>query len=216
MGGTLLGCQQGDERLKDKAKLEGETNAAEQIKAEKKYLEDRSKEMETDLARRQRFYTAVSGTYVGTMKGRGDDFFKVRLIFTASLPPYKSGSIRALDEIVSDLNNLYFNVQVLQWDDVPGTPGGVAFGCTFQNVRPDLVTGQMNLVGQDCASLYAVTLADTSQIPTAEGSHFDRDVSAKLANAILENQEGPIRSLKGVRHVTKGATIFPFGVDRVD
>ncbi len=212
----LVSCQQGDERLKEKAALEGEESAKKQIEAEKKYLEERAEEMEADLARRQRFYTAVAGIYEGTMQGADPaDKLRVRFTFAPSLPPYKSNRTRALDEIVQDLNNLHFNVQVIQWTE-DGSSSGIAFGCVFQNVRPDLETGQMNLAASDCSSLYSIHLAEDENIPAGGAFKVVRSDSTRLSSAILNEQGSDVRALKGFRQVTKSSTIFNFAAARIE
>ena len=212
----LTGCQQGDERLKEKAALEGEESAKKQIEAEKKYLEERAEEMESDLARRQRYYTGVSGVFEGTMTGQlPEDKLKVRLTFAPSLPPYHSSRVRALEEIVQDLNNLYFNVQVIQWTENGGDPS-IAFGCVFENVRPDLQTGQMHLAASDCSSIYSVSLASDETIPTPSTFRQILGDSMGLANALLEQKQEQVDMLKGLRQVTKSATMFHFAVKRIE
>jgi hypothetical protein len=212
----LGSCQQGDERFREKAALEGEESAKKQIEAEKEYLEGRAVEMESDLARRQRFYTGVSGMYEGIMQGAdAGDTFKVRFTFAPSLPPYKSNRTRALDEIIQDLNNLHFNVQVIQWTE-DGIGSGIAFGCVFQNVRPDLETGQMHLAATDCPSLYSINLAEDGLVPSLGQIKGLKSNSARFAQALLNEQQELVTAIKGFRQVTKSSTIFNFAVTRIE
>ncbi len=213
---VFTGCQ-GDERLKEKAELEGRANADEQVKAEKKYLEERAQEMEADLSQRQRFYIATSGVYEGTMKiAGGQDISKVRLTFTPSLPPYNSNRIRTMEEIASDLNNLYFNVQVTQWSDVGDMKAALAFGCVFENVRPDLKTGQINLAASECTSVYRLNLSDELDVVSPVDVKSRRERGIRLAEDILENRETNVTAMRGVRQVTNAARIFELSAKKID
>lgn len=213
----MTACDLADQGLKEKAKIESETAAENQLKVEKKYLEERSKEMESDLSKRQLFYSAVSGIFEGTMKGSDPkEEFKVRFTFTPSLPPYRATRIRSLEEIASDLNNLYFNVQVIQWAEDGTNSNTLAFGCVFQNVRPDLLTGQMNLVASDCPSIYSLSLADDAEIPTPPTYNQIRESSSAIAAAILDERQKTVSSVKGLRQVTRSSTFFHFAAKRME
>src|SRR3989338_7944670 len=90
----ILGCSQGDERLAEKARIEGRETAMAELQVQSENIElllqraraearaqaeaelntqndnltEKSQQMEADLATRQLFYQAIRGTYEGALR----------------------------------------------------------------------------------------------------------------------------------------------------
>ena len=211
----ITACQQGDDRLKQKAAIEGEETARKQIEAERGYLRERALEMEADLSRRQRFYTAVSGTFEGTMKGETErETLNVRFVITASPPPLQSERARTIGEIESDLINQYFKIVVVQWAPGELGPGGVGFGCVFLNVKPDLNTGVINLASTDCSSLYILHIAEDGDLPDLKQTGLMQEISGRIAQNVLGIEGQTVLSIKGFRQPTRTEPMFRFSAVR--
>lgn len=258
-GSFLVGCGQGDDRLKEKARLEGTETAEAQIQAqidnidklkelareegkanaeaelhaqldsldllkqrakeegrasveaeiEVQYanLAVRAREMEADLALRQRFYQAVKGTYEGDLATEAGSF-KVRFNLVPSLPPYVIERTRQLEEIVADINNLYLNVQVVQWNPKNTLS---AVGCRFQQIRPDLSKGELNLNSENCPNFYQLRLLDTLSGMKREAKGRS---SQDLAQAIRDGELSEILHLGGELHPTTNAAVYSFQISR--
>jgi hypothetical protein len=203
----LIGCaeKQGDEQLRKKAQIEGEESAQKQQQAENGTRVSRATEMERDLAQRQRFYQALKGVYQGKLSTEVGEF-NVRFTFAPSLPPYPTtGRTRDIGEIEADLTNLYFNIQVVQWN--PENNLG-AVGCRVQGVRPDLNTGEIIIAAQDCPNAYAIYISQKSSNsdPTA--------VSKSMTTAILAGKSSSVSRIVGQIKPTNNASVYQFYAER--
>ncbi len=197
----LMGCNQDPEKLKEKADIEGEA----QSKGQQRNEGGRATKMEADLATRQNFYQALAGIYEGSLVGadaNGSPInLSVRLTFVPSLPPYKSDRIRTVDEVTSDLNNLFLTVQVVQWD--PVDKDSIVFGCTYEHVRPDLTKGEINLAAGDCQSLFKINVFETDPTkPTPSQKDIDL-ISGKISKEVLNAERTLIPELVGIRQSVK-------------
>lgn len=207
-GISLSGCQ-GDERITEVSSKETQA----QLEQERIFSETRSIEMENDLAKRQAFYQAVAGTYEGTMTGdRGA--FQVRIILVPSLPPYVSTRVRLPEEVASDLNSLYLNVQIVQWTD-----GNLASasGCRLDQVRPDMREGRLHFSSTDCPNFYALQISDGTFGLRERGQNqqaVDRQ-SSNLAGNLLNGNSDPIQRLFGEMQPTTYAGVYTLTVNRV-
>jgi hypothetical protein len=206
---SLMGCENGDQLMRDKAGLEGEIAAKKQIQEENENLEKKSKTMEEDLSRRHRFFQALKGTFEGKMKSRSAGGFNVKFIFVPSLPPYNSKRIRQLEEISSDLNGLYFTVQVVQWSG--DSPMG-AVGCRVENVRPNLGTGEVSIASEGCPNVYLLKLDDASQ--GISGDEDGSKLSHKLAEDILDGHLESLSELQGQMHPSTNAVVYNVNVKK--
>lgn len=156
----LSACDQGDDRLSEKAKIE----AAGQAEAENEALAARSREMESDLAIRHRFFQGVRGTYEGTFLV-ADEEWKIRITLIPTIYPYATERARRLEEVASDLIGLSLNAQIVQW--TPGTIPTGAVGCHVEGIKPDLIRGEINIVSSDCSNVYLLKLASMDiNLPT--------------------------------------------------
>jgi hypothetical protein len=188
------------ESLVAKARAEGRAQALEDVKAQNDNLNKRAQSMEEELAQRHKFFQGTSGTYSGKAYGPNGNPFMTKITLTPSLPPYPSnGRVRTVEEVTHDLNNLYFNAEVLD-TDVAGT---IAAGCIFKAVRPDLKKGTIHLVSEDCRKTYHFAVSDL----TEEKSDA---VAARLVNGSLDTAPG----LKGKMISTVTAGTYTFSLKR--
>ncbi len=206
LGMVLAGCNQGVERLEEKAGIEGRASAEAQIKTENENLAKKANEMESDLATRHRFYQAVKGTYEGILDTEQGQF-RIRLNLVPSLPPYQVGRTRALDEIVSDLNNLYFNAQVVQWNPANNLS---AVGCRIENVRPDIRAGEIYISSENCPNFYSIRLADKD-----DASLIDTQLSGRLATDVIDGKLSSVGFVQGQVQPSTNAAIYSFVAKKV-
>lgn len=235
-----LGCNQGDERLEEKAKIEGKAQAQAELQAQIDNLEKKveiakaegraqaeaeisadntnraakAQQMEADLATRHLFYQALKGTYEGALATeRGE--FRVRITLIPSLPPATYARSRQLEEITSDLNNLYFHAQILEWNP---TNRLSAVGCRVENIRPNINKGEIAIASSTCPNLYKLRIVDpeaehsvtTEENPTPK----DSEVSNATAIAIREGKITELSEIRGEKHPTTNASIYTFSVKR--
>ncbi len=204
---TLVACyDDGSSALKEKAGIEGEAAAQKQLQAENENLARRAKEMEADLAKRHRFYQAAKGTYEGVLKTEQGQF-NIRLTLIPSLPPYVTDRVRALDEIVTDLTNLHFNVQVVQWNPANSQS---AVGCRIEKVSPDMANGEITATSESCSNLYMLQLSEDPNLGFSPGGR-----SMSLAAAVLEGKLGTVSHMVGRVQPTTNASVYEFSASRV-
>lgn len=181
----FAGCaQQDDKRISDRAEIEGRAVN----KAEQERLNKLSGEMEADLERRHRFYQAMSGEYSGIFTTASGVKFASKVKLIPSLPPYAPPNrIRTLEEVSSDLNNLYFNIQVLHWS--PGN-SATATGCVFQEVRGNLEKGKVDVAQAACPNVYSIRVIDPVSGPYEEPNDLDKnstDLAQKILNRVVSS-----------------------------
>ncbi len=234
----MLGCNQGNERLAEKARIEGKESATAELQAQldakdqliekaraegkaaaeaelatqNSNLEIRSKEMEADLAQRHRFYQAVAGTYEGDLQ-TAQGKFKVRLKVVPTVAPYVLSRTRLLEEVAFDINNLHFNVQVVEWN--PANPlSGV--GCRVEGIRPDLNRGEFVITKDTCPSLYVLKLSDGKSGAMDEPKPDEINVrSGELAREAQEGKLDEVVEIRGEKQPTTNPTIYSFKAKRL-
>lgn len=197
-----------EDKLRGISDIQGQEAARNQIAAEKKYLETKATVMEQDLQRRQLFYQALAGTYEGTLRVNQSDF-KIRMTLAPSLPRYvPTDRVRTVEEVAADLTNLYFNIQVVQWNP-ENNLGSV--GCLVTNIRPDIVKGKINVASENCANFYSFQIADDFA-STSKG--LGRN-SGEIANLITEGKVDVVPQILGKMQPTTNANIYTFTAERV-
>lgn len=230
-----VGCNQGDERLAEKARIEGKELAQAELQAQidnmGKKIEIAKAEgraqaesevvvgndnlavkaalMEADLTSRQLFYRAIKGTYQGKLvTDRGD--YSIRITLVPSLPATVHSRVRQLEEIASDLNNLFFHVQVLQWN--PENPLS-SVGCRIENIRPDLATGEIAIASANCPNLYKLSVVDSSLSELNQRFNVS-ELSSATAQAIHDGKISKLNEIRGEVHPTTNASIYTLEVKR--
>lgn len=217
---VILSACQGDERLSQMTSLQ--TRA--QLEQELKVREERAQILEDDLTTRQNFYQSVSGTYEGKIvASEGEYLLRIRLV--PSVPPYRPGSrIRTPEEVISDLNNLYFKAQIVQWKE--GSSIG-AMGCRVDHVRPDLNEGSISIASSDCPSFYQIYISDLTSsasvdlpVETMSNLPLVLDRARVLASSLMSQRNEPVesrvRSIVGKVFPTSAAKSFAFGAKKID
>ncbi len=197
-----------------RARAEGRAAAEADLLVSNGSLVAKAQEMEVDLTTRHLFYQAVRGTYEGklsTEKG----VFRIRITLVPSLAPYLSKRTRQLEEITSDLNNLSFHAQVLQWNPINNLS---SVGCRVENIRPDTNRGEIAIASSNCPNLYKLRIADSileetliaeSTLPLSK-----RQLSTATAEAIRAGKVSELPEMRGEVHPTTNASIYSLIVNR--
>lgn len=205
----LISCSKDDNRMKKKAAIEGESTSQSQVRVENANQTAKAEQMEKDLKRRHRFYQAVKGLYEGSITTNFGTF-NIRLTLTPSLSPMNYNRVRQLEEIASDLNNLTFNVQILQWDP---RNEATAIGCRVSSVRPDIEKGTLAISTESCPNLYQVSITERS----FSGSNSENmNMARQIANQILEGDLREVDSIVGTVQPSTNASIFKFVAQKIE
>ena len=161
----ISGCEkQGNERLEEKAKIEGGAAAQEQAIREKQLLTERSKEMEVALSSQQDFYESRSGHFEGYVT-KGAEKFQVKISIFPNISRYTQSRIRTPGEIEKELIDLAFNAQIMQWH---GKELVSSTECKVLNLRPNIKTGELNIISPDCKYTYYLRLDNNEITGTAQ------------------------------------------------
>ena len=201
----FIGCaDQSQDRYKERAATEQEGAN----KVENENLAKKAEAMEQDLAKRHAFYGALEGDYQGGMTVDGENF-KIKFTFARSIPPFTGNRVRQLSEIESDLNNLYFYMQVVQWhpDDQ-----STAVGCRVTGVRPNMDDGTLTVASTDCPNLYTILLSEGGK-----NAFNDRVAKAKsVAKKVKDLSLKTVPNLVGVVQPTSNAAKYYFSVQKTN
>ena len=206
----LTGCnsEKSDEKLREVSNIQSQEAARNEIAAEREYVDTKARAAEVDLEKRQRFYQAVAGTYEGSILVNRSNF-KIRLTLVPSLPRYvPNDRVRTWEEVTADLTNLYFNVQVVQWNPESNFS---AVGCLVANVRPDLIRGLINVASEGCPNFYSFQIAEEV---TGEGE-ADARMATTLAEAITDGKLESVAQVQGKMQPTSNANVYTFSASRV-
>lgn len=172
LGSACAEKDQGDDRLKEKARIEEQERAD----TDNKVLAERAKKMEEDLQRRYRFIKAMSHEYEGTAVSSGSKF-KVNIGILPTINIIETERVRTLEEIASDLNSLFLNAQIIM-----ASGKEMAFGCNYIDIRPDIPNGRTDLISEDCPLRLTIYLSDRSN-PKREDVHY---MSQVLSQGIMD------------------------------
>ena len=197
-----MGCNKGDEQLSEKARIEGQANSEAALKTENENLASKAAAMENDLSVRHRFFQATKGLYEGDLKTETGNY-RIRVTLTPSIAPYKVDRIRQLDEITADINNLFFNAQVVQWDEKDSNRSAV--GCRVSNIRPDLKAGVISITSESCANLYQITL--TNELRTSAADY--------ISKLILSGDISAVSHILGTVQPSTNASIYEFHAEKL-
>lgn len=208
------------ELVVQRARAEGRAQAEAEINAGNANLAAKAQLMEADLASRQLFYQALKGTYEGALSTeRGE--FKVRITLVPSLPPTAYSRTRQLEEITSDLNNLFFHAQVLQWNPANRLS---SVGCRVENIRPDVNKGEISIASSNCPNLYKLRIVDPEAERSVDDARAartevqpaskDSEVAKTTALAIREGKISELAEIRGEVHPTTNASIYTLSVKR--
>lgn len=194
---ALAGCGQDDKRLKEKTRKEGEALTG----VENSNLASKSAAMEKDLTRRHRFYQAVKGDYEGTINTT-DGSFKIRVTLSPSLAPISIERVRQLDEVTADLNNLFLNTKVSQWDPSSSLS---PVSCIVSSIRPDIEKGEIAIAKEGCPNFYTLKVMDPGSAASAK----------TIAELVLNGDLMSVNAIQGKLQPATNATIYTFTAYKV-
>lgn len=207
LGLSLIACDKKGsvDSTKERARAEEEANG----EVQRKILAEKAKKMEDDLAVRHFFYQAMSGKYEGDLV-TNDGNLKIRITLAPSIPPYFGDRVRELSEIESDLNNLYFHAQIVQWH--PDSQMS-AVGCRITGLKPNIETGLLTIASTDCPNLYLVYIGDES---SGKKTIDIEKRAAELAGVIYNEQLNKVPRLIGSVQPSTNASTYTFNAKRVE
>lgn len=189
-----------------KAPFEGEITPSKD-RTERKALEleqEQAELMEIELIQKQRFYQAIKAIYEGPLQTPLGNF-KIRLILIPNLPPSLPtlNRIRTPEEVTSDLSNLYFKAQIIQWNPIDTLS---LEGCQADKVYPDLTKGEIAIYSETCPNIYILRLSEFDPLK--------EDNSALIANDILSGKIDKILTLYGKIHPLNSIDTYTFSANR--
>lgn len=202
----LAACDQkgSTDSTKDRARAEQEAGTD----VDNRNLASKAEAMEKELSKRHSFYSALQGQYEGTVKV-GDQSFGIKITLAKSLAPYLGDRTRQLTEIESDLTNLFFHAQVVQWH--PADPS-TAVGCRVNQIRPDMLNGTLTIASNECPNLYKIYLAEGDARPL----EAKEQKAAALATKIRKKELEQVNNLVGVIQPSMNANTYTFIVKRTN
>lgn len=205
----LLSCKDSQDQISETAKNNSQVNAQDQVEANYQNERLKSQEMENDLAARHRFFQAVKGSYEGKFETT-QGFFKIRIELFPTLSPYKFENhreFRRIEEVIYDINNLAFNVRVMQWN--PSNSLSVV-SCKVEGLRPDIMSGSLTIAHSSCSSLYLLKILnqidENYQVTTA---------NIVLARKLLNGEEDEVNMLIGEIRPSTNAVIYNFEASKI-
>ncbi len=206
---ALTACNQGNEQMTERALVEGRASSRGSLEAENANMASRAEAMERDLERRHRFMEAVSGTYEGVTSSVQGQEVPIRILIASGFPRQPtSGRARSIEELSYELTNLHLNVQTVEWSPI-NEEWEMAFGCVFEQIRPDLVEGSIRLMSEECKISYALFASE----PDSKG--VDRTLSRGLAADVAGGRLAEIPAFIGSKQSNLSSKKFPIKVQRV-
>lgn len=199
----IISCSKNDDRLKEKAGLESESSTNSQIRVENESLAKKAQKMEEDLAKKNRFYLSLKGTYEGIINSE-IGATKVTIDFLPSKSIFPVTRVRQLEEIALDLNELFLTAHVVQSDIHDPS---IAVGCAGIKVVDDIKTGELSISSEGCPNLYKIKLtdrgSDTSKVENAQ-------LAQRLAREVIDGDRSEIDSILGDIKSTSHASALKF------
>lgn len=190
---------QGNDRLTEKAFIEGKAGADAQTEVQNK----KADEMEIDLQKRFQMVEALAGVFEGLVKTDRANY-KIKVSISPSLPRVKHQRKRLLDEIVADLNKLTLNIQILMWRE--NMPQG-AVGCLTSGITPDFQTTKLTIANDQCPGMYFLEAIESVKEKTFSGP--------ELSEMLFQGSLRQVTQIKLKIQPTSNATILNTIVKRV-
>lgn len=202
---SFIGCaDQSVEKYKKRSEAEQEGVN----KVENQNQATKAEAMEKDLAKKQLFYSALEGEYQGSMQIEGETY-RIRFTFARSIPPYTGNRIRQLSEIENDINNLYFNMHVVQWHPADQS---TSVSCPVTGLRPNTDEGTFTISSPDCKNLYTIMISEGGK-----NSFTDRIAKAKRIATKVKNLEiKTVPYLIGTVQPSSNAGKYSFSVKKLN
>lgn len=201
---TLVACAQpqGNDRWKEKADIEA---GADQAKTDQKV-----QEMETRLARQQRFFHAMSGTFTGKMQ-IDTSVFDVTFSIVPTIPIYDGSRIRTIEEVTYDLTNLALNIDS-SISKKMGDGSDFTMGCVFTDQKPKLDSGFVLATSSNCAQSWTLSVSDGGRLPPGRVGESRENITRK----VLDGQLDRIDALDIQMRAVHKSSVTSFRVHRVD
>lgn len=205
---SLFACSKNDDRMKEKAAIESESSTASQLRVENENLANKAEKMEKDLAKKNRFYQALKGTYEGTMTTNLGTT-KVSIDFSPSKSIFPVTRVRQLEEIASDLNELFLTAHVVQSD--PNNPNA-AVGCAGIKVVDDIPKGELTISSATCPNLYKIKVTERGfSASVAE----NEETASRVARDVLAGYLDEVDSVNGEIKSTTYAGKVKFTANKI-
>lgn len=191
---------QSDDRLKEVSKVQSE--------ADQDVQKARAQELEADLAQRQLYYQALTGEFEGTVKTDGGDF-SVRINLVPKVPAYKPSRVRTVEEVTSDLIDLGFKIQVVQWNPLNES---TAMGCVFEEIKPNLEEGAIYAIADSCPSFFSL-FPSKEDLAAIDPDH--KKESRGMSASILKGGTKQVNRLVALSKPSSNPKMFKFDLTRV-
>ena len=197
----ICSCNQLDDQLTKQADLTGKATAERTQEVANEDLKTKSLEKEVDLSSRQRFYQGVTGIFMNPkateIKGSKTNFYRhFEFIITATVPPYFGSRIRALEEVIADLNGLKLAVEEKDWDENDVANFGT-HKCTFPTVVSEYNTGVITLpASPECAEeTYILELISDGIVASGPTASVSGETSRQVASQLRAGDIAEAKSL---------------------
>lgn len=203
----LLACSNGEQGLREQTIIQ----TKEEIDAQNKNLQEWSEKLELDLQKRRAFIGAVEGEFQGSFSV-GDTIYSIRSYISPTIPDYEVDRTRSLEELEFELQNLNLNIQIIQW--VPETQLAVG-GCIFEEIKPDLRKGVVNLISENCSNTYQLYLSEKLYTETNYGPTPLEAHSARLAQKIKNGNFESVDRFEGKIRSSMSSRVIHFWMERI-
>lgn len=215
-----MGCNQGDARLDEKARIEGHASGEANVEVQNQNLAAKATAMEADLVIRRKFIESVTGTYEGFLIDSLGRSNSIRLTVKSSFPRYPAGDrARTAEELTYELSNLHLNIQIVEWFSAGGGSNDLemANGCVFENVRPDMTEGTIAMISEGCKGSYSLSaiLSGTSE-DEIRSSAGRTETSRRVAAEVLFGQRTVIDGFVGFKQSILSSRQFPVRLSKVE
>jgi hypothetical protein len=204
----VVSCKDSAEQVAETVNTQSEIESQNQVEAENANLNSKALIMEKDLAARHKFYQGVKGRFEGKFKTK-DTEFKIRVTLVPNVAPYPFAPdrpFRSLEEIATDLNDLSFSAQVIQWNPSNSL---AAVSCRVDAIKPDLRLGEITISNSNCPNLYMI------KIVSDENETFGNETtSADLAEDLMNGSIDKVNLLVGEIQPSSNSEIYKFKASR--
>lgn len=202
----ITACDKAGDADSTKERAKAEQEAGNDV--ENSNLAAKAKKMEADLSARHHFYSAIEGQYQGDVSVDGEKY-SIKFNILRSIPAYTGDRVRQLSEIETDLNNLYFHIQVVQWHPEDSSS---AVGCRISQIRPNMDKGTLAIASNDCPNLYSLFLSSkvNSENLTVE------EMAKSIAISIRSQNIHSVEAITGTVQPSSNANTYSFSAKKIN
>lgn len=202
----IAACGSDDQRLRDRAAIQSQEAAKRAVEEENKNKEQWATQMEADLERRYAFYESLEGTYEGMVPMETSDF-EIRLNLRMNQTAFDSDRVRAVEEIQEEIERMSFTAEMT----LSSIDGYVAAGCVFEEIKPNLKTGDVFLASEECKQVYDVFLSDEDLIEEVK-----KEGDLKESYAFDPSAKYKVETLRASMRFLLRAGEYDFVLERVE